>query len=692
MARKLAAYGEHDDACKAYTLAAQESGCTPREKMEAAAFILQFNGDYEISYRYFLDLYHQGFFQEDIRSIMDTAFYQPNVQMLKSNYKKNCKLLKKYPYIFQKDFPPFEELPIRFIPFDDHSFTPFYAAEKRFGTIIDFEYPVVSRNFFRDLEKPILAEDVYSQYELEYLNDNVRPSEYIGRENHIYLHYTDWGTFCSYLQCLNLRPLLMDMKIVFLIGGEISQYPIDFCKQFGIDYSRYPVRPVGIREVRRLIWHTQLSSHNGGDFFNEVFDDHPNLICLPSVMFSAIENDVARMREELGKADNLQEAQQIYRNFENPRLVEELYRMRDLTDKDLLVALFLLDERARTGLDEGSRIAPALFFQPHFYWVTYRIDTDDQGRGVLESDEYENILNSSLFSNFKYIKVFTPLRRITTSHAATVRFMYGQMVMDEQAGEPGAHVVPDVILDRILNRSFMVDERERLFKDSVLVRFEDAKLNPKATFSALAAFLDLPYTESMTYCSAFGSRDKTVLGNAVGFDTETVYRTYDEFANNAERYFIEYMMRDAYEYYGYDFHYYDGAPVDEQRGEELIDSFTTLDGFIRKSVKAARVLRARNYLGKMTAGEAVEEKDEKLAVLFTSKTGEQLTFESLELFTDTLAEELTVEYMQNIRAVRLDIAKTLLGGLRFINRAGQPLHMMPMLKLDPELLEQPLYH
>lgn len=50
--------------------------------------------------------------------------------------------------------------------------------------------------------------DVYSQYHLEYLNDNVRKSEWVGRENHIYLHYTDWMTFCAYLQCLELRPLL----------------------------------------------------------------------------------------------------------------------------------------------------------------------------------------------------------------------------------------------------------------------------------------------------------------------------------------------------------------------------------------------------------------------------------------------------------------------------------------------------
>ena len=37
-------------------------------------------------------------------------------------------------------------------------------------------------------------------------------------------------------------------------------------------------------------------------------------------------------------------------------------------------------------------------------------------------------------------------------------------------------------------------------------------------------------------------------------------------------------------------------------------------------------------------------------------------------------------------------AKILLEGLRFVNKNGQPLRMMPKLELDPALLEQPLYH
>lgn len=51
-----------------------------------------------------------------------------------------------------------------------------------------------------------------------------------------------------------------------MIGDEISQYPIDFKARFGVDYSKFPVKPVKVREVQKLIWHTQLAYHNGGDF------------------------------------------------------------------------------------------------------------------------------------------------------------------------------------------------------------------------------------------------------------------------------------------------------------------------------------------------------------------------------------------------------------------------------------------
>ena len=575
--------------------------------------------------------------------LMTQAFYLPNAEDQKKRYARNCAALAKYPYLFREDFPDFEALPVQFFPFNDEGYIPFFKAEHRFGAYVNFNDPVIDRYFFRDLDKPVLARDVFSQYQLEYLNDNVRKSEWVGRENHIYLHYTDWTTFCAYLQCLELRPLLSEKKLVFLMEGEIEQYPIDFHARFGIDYAQYPVRPIGIGEVTRMIWHTQLAAHNGGDFFNEIFYGHPNLLSYESIMFDNIQKAVAEVKANWRRVDWL-----------TPRLRRQLSRIKRPTDKDFLVALFLDRQDISGSLDHGSRIAPALFFQPHFSNMIYDIrESELKGAPMLYSEQYEAIRTSPLFHGFRYIKTFTPMRRITTSYAASVRFM-----LDREAQGEEVKVVPDVLAERLVNRSFMVDQWDRLYRDSVLVRFEDGKLNPRATFTALAEFLDLPYTESMTYCSSRKGIDpESLKGNARGFDPATVYRTYDEFANDEERAFLEYFLRDAYEYYGYDFHYYQGEPVDEAWIEQKIRGFTCLDGYIEKSYQ-----------------DVVQSKE--------------ISFKNGETPIDVTAVAPIPGYQSNRRR----IADFLLRGLRFVNKQGQPLKMMKPLKLDPALLEQPLYH
>ena len=644
IARRLAELGQTEEAQAAYSLVLQEAAeRNPELELEAASYLFFSQGNYQVAYTAFVSLYNRGFYQTELMDLMTQAFYLPNAEDQKKRYARNCAALAKYPYLFREDFPDFEALPVQFFPFNDEGYIPFFKAEHRFGAYVNFNDPVIDRYFFRDLDKPVLARDVFSQYQLEYLNDNVRKSEWVGRENHIYLHYTDWTTFCAYLQCLELRPLLSEKKLVFLMEGEIEQYPIDFHTRFGIDYAQYPVRPIGIGEVTRMIWHTQLAAHNGGDFFNEIFYGHPNLLSYESIMFDHIQKAVAEVKANWRRVDWL-----------TPRLRRQLSRIKRPTDKDFLVALFLDRQDISGSLDHGSRIAPALFFQPHFSNMIYDIrESELKGAPMLYSEQYEAIRTSPLFHGFRYIKTFTPMRRITTSYAASVRFM-----LDREAQGEEVKVVPDVLAERLVNRSFMVDQWDRLYRDSVLVRFEDGKLNPRATFTALAEFLDLPYTESMTYCSSRKGIDpESLKGNARGFDPATVYRTYDEFANDEERAFLEYFLRDAYEYYGYDFHYYQGEPVDEAWIEQKIRGFTCLDGYIEKSYQ-----------------DVVQSKE--------------ISFKNGETPIDVTAVAPIPGYQSNRRR----IADFLLRGLRFVNKQGQPLKMMKPLKLDPALLEQPLYH
>lgn len=669
IARKMAGMGDTAAACQAYTLALHtQEAATPEEQLEAAAHILQYGGDYRISYTWFRDLYNGGHFQEEILPLMSAVFYEPNEKTLRTRYERNCKLLARYPYLFRQDFPAFEDLPIQFFPYDEHNgYIPFYHGTMLFGEFMNVKHPVVSRNFFKDLDKPILADDVYSQYELEYLNDNVRRSEHIGRENHVYLHYTDWPTFCAYLQVLNMRPLLKEKKLVFLIEDEIAQYPIDFHERFGIDYSENALKPVGIREINKLIWHTQLSTHNGGDFFNEIFDAHPNLLSFTSVMFDNLEENVKLWKDTMNQAEGSKEAAQEFSRVNNmtPRVIQELALLRNRNDKDIMVAMFLGNPKISSFLDPASRIVPALFFQPHFSNIVYDLHVDKKGNTVLDSQQYLKACQSPLFRGFKYIKTFTPMRRFTTSHGATVKFMYKMAHEKEEENGP-INVVADAVSQRILNRSFMIDWQDRLYQDSVQVRLEDGKLNPKATFTALAAFLDLPYTETMTYCSFMGERDpfSDIEGYAAGFDLSSVYKTYDEYTNDNERCYIEYFLRDAYAYYGYDFKYYDGEPMDMDRVKDLISDFSKIDYYMRETWKKVY----------QTAG--------------VTSNGQPVSEEFQEKARTALLDQRMAAHRQN----REKNAEVLLRGLRFVNRNGQPLHMMPKLELDPALLEQPVYH
>ena len=662
IARRMAELGETAEACRAYTLVVHE-GNDPAAEMEAALYLFRFSGDYRISYTCFQSLYNRGFYKDECLEIMTGAFYEPNIRELKNRYERNCRQLSRYPYLFRTDFLPFDELPIRFYPFDDRSYIPFYPDQARFGDHVNFREQIVSRNFFKDLDNPVLADDVYSQYELEYLVDNVRKSEHVGRENHIYLHYTDWAVFCAYLTCLDMRPLLKGRKIVFLVEDEIAQYPIDFKERFGIDYSTLPVKPIGIREINRLIWHVQFSSDNGGDFFNEVFDSHPNLLLRFSIMYDSIVDDLMpKLRQVLTEAKSVQEAVRCFVDWP-AQISTELYTMRNPTDKDLLVAWFLSQEDVTKSLDPAARIVPVLFFQPHFHNIEYKFEESRGGGVMLKGHQLEKIHQSKMF-DFKYIKSFIPVRRFTTSYGAAVRSMYNSAKKQEVEApeETTIRVVTDAVTQRVVNRSFMRNVDDRLYTDSIVVRFEDGKLNPRATFSALAAFLDLPYTETMTYCSEKGVRDvQSWANNAIGFDPVTVYRTYDEWTNDSERTSLEFLLRDAYEFYGYDFHYYDGQPMDEEQYGKLLDGYTRLNEMIRETW--GRIFRIKVLDNRQDLSEADQKK--------------------MDLWLDAKIREY--------RNSREKIARILMGTPRFVNEREQPLHMIPLLKLDPALLDQPLY-
>jgi hypothetical protein len=128
-------------------------------------------------------------------------------------------------------------------------------------------------------------------------------------------------------------------------------------------------------------------------------------------------------------------------------------------------------------------------------------------------------------------------------------------------------------------------------------------------------------------------------------------------------------MRDIYEYCGYDFHYYHGEPMDMDKITALVDSIEVENSYIRKTWTTAYGL----YLDRMEPDNPDYEKYANMG-------------------RDEAIQSLLDGKMKEIRDQRLHAAEILLRGLHFINKKGQSLKMMPKLELDPELLEQELYH
>lgn len=656
IARKLAELNQKEKAQQAFTLALHENNLTPEEELEAASYIFFSEGDHRIAFTSFVSLFNRGLFQGEIWDLMTQAFYLPNLQDQEKRYTLNVKKLEEYPYFFHSDFPVFSDLPTLFFPFDERGFVPFDPKNNRFGEYVNFNDTIIDRWFFKDLSKPILTTDLFSQYQLEYLNDSVRPSEWVAKENHIYLHYTDWMQFCSYLPVLDFSQILKDKKIIFLFGDEISQYPFDFKERYGIDYSQNTVKPIGIREINRLIWHAQLSTDNGGDFFNEICYGHPNLITMDSIMLTNVEKAIENIKKLV--------RQKRKDNF----YARPLLNLKNPTDKDILISYYMNYRAYVPQPDPTQRIAPALFFQPHFSNINFSasVGSDDKTT-ILTSDEYDAIHNSPVLNSFKYIKTFVPMRRFTTRYAAVVRTVANKScITDEEEKKNDHSVMNDQIILQLLNRSYLIDPDDRISRDSRVVRFEDGKLHPKATFTALAEFLDIPYTETLTYCSGpNGLNPESFAGNAIGFDPKTVYAKYDEYANDEERAFIEYFMRDAYEAYGYAFQYYKGEPVDENWVHDKIAHFTCADSYIRAT-----------WLDCFQHNIEVEIKHNEVSADITSTT----------------CEESVDNVMKTIHNTRLEYSLMLLRGLYFVNMRNQPLRMMEPLKLDPALLDGPAYH
>lgn len=387
----------------------------------------------------------------------------------------------------------------------------------------------------------------------------------------------------------DFEAILAQRKFVFLIGEEnFAKYPINFKAEFGIDYSQCARKDIELDDIKRMVFGWKTMNVAGTSFLADIMDFHPDLLTVPDCLLQM--GFPVRFREQLiGKStkDALSFLRSLPDNDERKSWVVQLLSgddtlgVKDIstgkfldtlanvlknkskpTPKEWLTAIYLAFSRCR-GRELNRRIVPALFVYPHddlFYLA-------GMARDQLE-------LYFDIVLDFPYHKVITCVRDPITHAGSTIRFM---TKTHETALNDKGEIQHDPFycfaFGCFLPKDVFFIKQHPLYPDMRVVRFEDLKLNPKATLSSLTEYLDIPLTPSMYSTSFCGVSNKgwSTSGDLFeGFDPKPVFSEHNEYLSNFDKYRIEMALEKEYEVYGYKPMYYDGQRFSDDEKLEMM--------------------------------------------------------------------------------------------------------------------------
>ena len=454
-----------------------------------------------------------------------------NNEKLREQYNNNRALLNKYPYWFGQEIPGYDEL----------DFTTFLKKENIFvvqnkTTGGSFEIEINSDReteyFFSDLSKPLLIENETNEYNLHFLVDNVRASEDVAMDNHIYLHYSDPNILFSAMQAFDFASLLEREKIVFLVGeNEGAAYPIDFKKKYNIDYSSMTPRQIQLQEMNRLcFWYkhtgagTWLSvralglnstviSTIGWFFFKTGFTRTPEYI-------HTVMDDSATITRE--KLIDFLDNSDIVNSLEGidgvSDFVSTTYKDKDFfTPAELFRAYFIFRV---SKMDKSPRVIPLIVCDPH----------DDGPDGLAK---YEKIMES-----FKYLTVMTTFREPIVCFARNY----------ENGWLPDEFYLKKELMSEYSYARFL---SKKFYDRYYAFRFEDLKQQPADMLKSVCVLLNIPFDEEMLSAKA-ALTDKQ--GDTVsGFDPKPLNRDISNVFSDFDIMRLKIFYAPIHKYYGYDY-------------------------------------------------------------------------------------------------------------------------------------------
>nr|WP_302665419.1 hypothetical protein [uncultured Agathobaculum sp.] len=493
-------------------------------------------GDYKEAFVNFAKIYNESpnaQERQDIMAMLQEAYYQPNEPELRENYEKNIESLAAYPYLWEKQFADFSSLSFLLFPVSDDCY---YLYDKKADRFVG-EYDGITRHqmryFFENLDHALRVEDEDNLYNLTFLFDNVRRSEDVAMDNHIYLLYHSWEPLQRVMQVGDLTPLLEHEKFVFLLGKKnFDRYPVNFKDQFGIDYGSMKLTPVRIEEVKRICyWYKH--AYSGTALSCGILDasSHTVMFCAHDFHTYSTVNGSNIFRYLVGYLSNPKQPVSLSKliHFINqsnvdiciPDLLKYLNWLQDnyahqkqFTVIELFKGYFVYKYGEFTSF---SRITPVLVFDPHIW----------------QCNIYNEILHQ-----FPYRITLTCMRNPITVFGRS--YQYGLIGWNKFQTQY-------ILGSDYVHAQFL---SEPLKRDYWGYKFEDLKTKPEATIRGICQLLNIPFEAKLLEVEV-PMTDKS--GNTVrGFDQSPLHHDISQVLSDFDQIRLKIFYDPILKYYGYD--------------------------------------------------------------------------------------------------------------------------------------------
>ncbi len=441
-----------------------------------------------------------------------------------------------------------------------------------------------TRPFFLDLSKPLLLESEFNTYNLEYVVDNVRRSEDISMDNHVYLYFESLTDFAILCMSYDLAYILGKEKVFFLIGEKSKKdnYPYDFKEKCGIDYESMPGRDVKIEELNRIIIDCPTGAYSGNIFMCGILDAHPNLLTVKDFGMAGF----PYIYERCMKGRTVKEIKNAIESSNNPAIMKEIQvlfvptgqgkelfpvprwnHFWDSLDEyfgnkiprihELYRAFFLAYNKELWG-ERKNRIIPAIRATTHSNAIVIR-----------------NNLKKIVYDSFKYRKQIQIIRNPIMKYASQISTALKKPLLtgwyDNLAKWNGVgrstYILPE---DRYMSLKWV--KKDEINDNTRIIRFEDLKLNAEKGLKSLCSFIDIPFSETMLHTTSNGQR--SVYYSPVNkviddFDPKPAIDYKSDYFAEEDIYRMELVLKKELKTFGYSYRCYDGKEYSDDKVVEM---------------------------------------------------------------------------------------------------------------------------